>query len=103
MRAEQKIKPRFPCLSPISRNYRGLTNTSLRGLPGAAYKPVAVCVINATQNHLASLEFAFDNKEGATIGYPSLLPLFSWRVVATETLTLHSRCPLIILPQDAAA
>src|ERR1700691_4554880 len=96
--AEQKVKPRFPCLSSVSRNYRGFTNASLQRLPGAAYKLVAVCVINATQNHFASLELAFDNTEGAAIGYPSLLPLFSWRVVATETLTLKSRCPLIILP-----
>ena len=48
------------------------------------------------------LDLAFDNKQLASIGHPTLVPNPFGGVLKTETLTFQPVCAFALFPQDAA-
>src|ERR1700730_1269422 len=100
MRTEQKIKPSFPCLAVIGRGYCSLANASLHLTSRWREQDFAARPYDRTIS--PGLDLAFDNKQLASIGHPTLVPNPFGGVLKTETLTFQPVCAFALFPQDAA-
>jgi len=88
-----------------------ITSAGTHAAPASARKPrtrtwsveglfAAGGFIRTSESHFMGAEFAFDDQQLASIGYPTLVPHLS-QCIDTEALTLQTVCALMFFPQDA--